>query len=160
MSSGLLTCLAASRAYRNPSFAGKNPPLAEKCATALSEVPYSRFVNGNAIRAGSDDMKSTNERGSVAERASNLGFPLASATLLIFFGIVFQLAELACRNIHFGNLWLLSVLASDIWNMLSMHFNVPAIGDALLYWPLVLICLGIAILLAVRENQPARAGRE
>jgi hypothetical protein len=29
----------------------------------------------------------------------------------------------------------------------------------LLYWPLVMICLGSAILLAVRENRPARARR-
>lgn len=85
------------------------------------------------------------------------GFPMASAMLLIFFGIVFQIVELACRNLHFGNLWLLSVLASDFWNILSAHFNVPSIGSVLLYWPLVMICLGLAILLAVRENKMPRA---
>jgi hypothetical protein len=120
---------------------------------------YSRFVNGNSEKAGENTMKSAQENGSVTEAASSMGFPLASATLLILFGVVFQVAELACRNLHFGNLWLLSVLASDIWNILSVHFNVPATGDVLLYWPLVMICLGIAILLAVRENRPARARR-
>jgi hypothetical protein len=116
-------------------------------------------VNGNSTKAGDNTMKGTQENAAVAEAAPNTGFPLASATLLILFGIVFQVAELACRNLHFGNLWLLSVLASDIWNMLSVHFNVPSLGSVLLYWPLVMICLGIAILLAVRENQPARARR-
>ncbi len=73
---------------------------------------------------------------------------------------MFQVVELTCRNLHLGNLWLLSVLASDIWNILSVHFNVPAIGDVLLYWPLVMICMGLAILLAVRENRPSRAAKD
>jgi len=105
-------------------------------------------------------MKSTKENASIVETTSNMGFPVASATLLILFGIVFQVVELTCRNLHLGNLWLLSVLASDIWNILSVHFNVPAIGDALLYWPLVMICMGLAILLAVRENLPSRAAKD
>jgi hypothetical protein len=41
-----------------------------------------------------------------------------------------------------------------------VHFNVPAIGDVLLYWPLVMICMGLAILLAVRENRPSRASKD
>lgn len=102
-------------------------------------------------------MKSSTENGVDTKATSTMaGFPMASATLLILFGIVFQVAELACRNLHFGNLWLLSVLASDIWNILSVHFNVPSIGAVLLYWPLVMICLGLAILLAVRENKMPR----
>jgi hypothetical protein len=104
-------------------------------------------------------MKSTNENGTMTQSNSGMGFPLASATLLILFGIVFQVVELTCRNLHLGNLWLLSVLASDIWNILSVSFNVPSVGDALLYWPLVMICMGLAILLAVRENRPSRARR-
>ena len=105
-------------------------------------------------------MKSTKENASIVETASSMGFPVASATLLILFGIVFQVVELTCRNLHLGNLWLLSVLTSDIWNILSVHFNVPTIGDALLYWPLVMICMGLAILLAVRENRPSRAAKD
>jgi hypothetical protein len=105
-------------------------------------------------------MKTTKESASIIETTSSMGFPVASATLLILFGIVFQALELTCRNLHLGNLWLLSVLASDIWNILSLHFSVPAIGDVLLYWPLVMICLGLAILLAVRENRPSCAAKD
>ena len=105
-------------------------------------------------------MKNAKESASIIEATSSMGFPVASATLLILFGIVFQVVELTCRNLHLGNLWLLSVLASDIWNILSVHFNVPAIGDVLLYWPLVMICMGLAILLAVRENRPSRAAKD
>ena len=104
-------------------------------------------------------MKSANENETMTQSNSRMGFPLASATLLILFGVVFQVVELTCRNLHLGNLWLLSVLASDIWNILSVHFSVPSIGDALLYWPLVMVCMGLAILLAVRENRPSRARR-
>ena len=102
-------------------------------------------------------MKSRNENDNLNQQSSTMGFPLASATLLILFGIVFQVVEFACRTLHLGNLWLLSVLASDIWNMLSVHFNVPSFGAVLLYWPLVMIGLGFAILLAVKENKPSRA---
>jgi hypothetical protein len=105
-------------------------------------------------------MKNAKESASIIEATSSMGVPVASATLLILFGIVFQVVELTCRNLHLGNLWLLSVLASDIWNILSVHFNVPAIGDVLLYWPLLMICLGLAILLAVRENRPSRASKD
>ena len=101
-------------------------------------------------------MKSSNENGPLTQASSATGYPMASATLLILFGIVFQIAELACRNLHFGNLWLLSVLASDIWNILSVHFNGPSIAEVLLYWPLVMVCLGLAIVLAVRENKSSR----
>jgi hypothetical protein len=111
------------------------------------------------MQARGDTMKSTNENGTMTQSNSGMGFPLASATLLILFGIVFQVVELTCRNLHLGNLWLLSVLASDIWNILSVRFNVPSVGDALLYWPLIMICMGLAILLAVRENRPSRARR-
>jgi hypothetical protein len=93
-----------------------------------------------------------------AVATSNMSFPLASATLLIASGIVFQLLEVACRNIHLGNLWLLSVLASDIWNILSVRFNLPT-GAVLFYWPLVMVCMGLAILLAIRENKPSRNRR-
>ena len=105
-------------------------------------------------------MKSANEIESTARTSSNKGFPVASATLLIFFGIIFQLTELACRNLRLGNLWLLSVLASDLWNILSVHFNVPSLGQILFYWPLTMICLGLAILLALRENKPSRESAE
>ena len=105
-------------------------------------------------------MKSTPENSSVSTASSISGFPVASATLLILFGIAFQVVDLACRNIHFGNLWLLSVLASDIWNILTVHFNVPSIGQLLLYWPLLMVCTGLAILLAVRENRTPRARKE
>jgi peptidoglycan/LPS O-acetylase OafA/YrhL len=112
------------------------------------------------MQARGDNMKSANENGTLARSNSSMGFPVASATLLILFGLVFQVVELTCRNLQLGNLWLLSVLASDIWNILSVHFNVPSIGDALLYWPLLMICMGLAILLAVRENRPSRARKD
>jgi uncharacterized membrane protein SirB2 len=116
-------------------------------------------VKGKSAKAGDTTMKNTQENPSVSEITSSAAFPHASATLLILFGIVFQVVELAGRNVHFGNLWLLSVLASDIWNILSVHFNVPSFGAVLLYWPLAMICLGMAILLAARENRPSGARR-
>jgi hypothetical protein len=103
-------------------------------------------------------MTKIEQENTSAIATSNLSFPLASATLLIASGIVFQLLEVACRNIHLGNLWLVSVLASDIWNILSVQFNVPT-AAVFFYWPLVLVCMGLAILLAIRENHTSRNRR-
>jgi hypothetical protein len=48
---------------------------------------------------------------------------------------------------------------TDIWNILSMRLNIPNLADLLRYWPLVLVGLGLAILLATHENRSSRTRR-
>jgi hypothetical protein len=80
-------------------------------------------------------------------------FPIAAAALLILLGIVFQLGELGYSHFRMDNFWLFSMVLTDIWNILSVRLNVPTAAELLRYWPLTLVGLGLAILLATRENR-------
>jgi hypothetical protein len=77
----------------------------------------------------------------------------AVATVLILVGLVFQVSELGYAHLRPDNIWLVSVLASNIWNILSLRMNTAAIGDFLRFWPLLLVSLGFAIMLATRQNR-------
>lgn len=81
----------------------------------------------------------------------------AVATVLILMGLVFQVSELGYAHLRPDNVWLFSVLASNIWNILSLRMNTAAIQDFLRFWPLLLVSLGFAIMLATRQNRPRRS---
>jgi len=81
----------------------------------------------------------------------------AVATVLILVGLVFQVSELGYAHVRPDNVWLFSVLASNIWNILSLHMNTAAIHDFLRFWPLLLVSLGFAIMLATRQNRSHRS---
>ena len=84
---------------------------------------------------------------------------VALAGLLILLGIVFQLAELGYGHVRPDNIWLFSVIASGIWNVLSLRLNTPALQELFQFWPLLLVGFGLAIMLAARENQSRRFAR-
>jgi hypothetical protein len=108
-------------------------------------------MNSNKVSAGDKSMTNANQRtttsisGSVAISAA--------ATVLILVGLVFQVSELGYAHVRPDNVWLFSVLASNIWNILSLHMNTAAIHDFLRFWPLLLVSLGFAIMLATRQNR-------
>jgi hypothetical protein len=110
-------------------------------------------MNGNAIRIGDNTMTSTNGQSSMTSMISSARIPAAGATLLILLGIVLQLGELGYSHLRLDNLWLFSMMVGDIWNILSMRLNLPSSGEVLRYWPLILVGLGLAILLATQENR-------
>lgn len=105
-------------------------------------------------------MTKANRQFSMAATFGGAGLPEVGATLLILLGIIFQLGELGYGHLGLGNnLWFFSIVLSDIWNILSLRLNIPAVADLLRYWPLILVGLGLAILLATRENRSFRARR-
>jgi hypothetical protein len=120
-------------------------------------------MNGNTVRnknrAGDENMTNANRQSLVAATVDGVRFPEAGATLLILLGVVFQLGELGYGHLGLGNLWFFSIMFTDIWNILSMRLNIPNLADLLHYWPLVLVGLGLAILLATHENRSRRARR-
>jgi hypothetical protein len=117
-------------------------------------------MNGNKdrskLQAGDEQMTNANGR-SVTSTLEGVRFPEAGATLLILLGIVFQLGELGYGHLQSSNLWFFSTMLTDIWNILSLRLDVPALGELLHYWPLALVGLGLAILLATHENRSGRA---
>jgi hypothetical protein len=98
-------------------------------------------------------MTNADSQSSATAMVSSARIPVAGATLLILLGIVFQLGELGYGHFRLDNIWLFSMMVTDIWNILSMHLNVPSAAELLRYWPLILVGLGLAILLATRENR-------
>jgi hypothetical protein len=118
-------------------------------------------MNGNTdrnkLQAGDEQMTNANGQSSMTSTFEGVRFPEAGATLLILLGIVFQLGELGYGHLQSGNLWFFSTMLTDIWNILSLRLDVPGLGELLRYWPLVLVGLGLAILLATHENRSLRA---
>ena len=89
-------------------------------------------MNGNTdrnkVRAGdrANDKREWSAVGGNSYRGR--AGPEAGATLLILLGIVFQLGELGYGHLQSGNLWFFSTMLTDIWNILSLRLNVPALG--------------------------------
>jgi hypothetical protein len=71
---------------------------------------------------------------------------LLAAGLLILVGTVFQLAQFGYDGLAVKNLWFISMIAGNIWNLLAAHFNLPALGELLRFWPMALVAAGLALL--------------
>jgi uncharacterized membrane protein len=106
-------------------------------------------MNGNKVSVGDESMTNANQIRSSAGGSMAIS---AAAIVLILVGLVFQMAELGSTHAQPDNSWLFSVLASNIWNILSLRMNVAAMQDFLRFWPLLLVSLGLAIMLATRQN--------
>src|SRR6202142_2001863 len=100
-----------------------------------------------------------------AERQSSFEAPatgaailMAGAGLLILLGIVFQLAELGYGHVNANNFWLFSVLAANVWAIVSTHLNVPALTEMLRFWPRLLVCSVFAMLAAGKPGSRKAVG--
>jgi hypothetical protein len=109
-------------------------------------------MDGDKVPAGGEKMTNTNRQTQSTVSTSGSAVISAAATVLVLVGIVFQGAELGYGHISTGNFWLFSVLATNIWNILSLHVNVSALQEFCRFWPLLLVGFGLAIMLAAREN--------
>ncbi len=109
---------------------------------------------GDKIQAGDESMTNANQQ--MTSSVSGSAVITAAAAVLILVGLVFQGAELGYTHIRPDNVWLFSVLASNIWNILSLRVNVSAVQALLRFWPLLLVTFGLAIMLAARENRSHR----
>lgn len=75
----------------------------------------------------------------------------ALAGLLLFLGVVFQLGEFGYGGLSARNLWFFSMIAENLWNLLAMRFNIPALGELLHFWPLLLVAAGLVLLAVPRR---------
>ena len=98
-------------------------------------------------------MTNANRQAQSAASTSGSAAISAAASVLVLVGIVFQGAELGYGHIASGNFWLFSVLATNIWNILSLRMNISTLQEFCRFWPLLLVGFGFAIMLATRENR-------
>ena len=103
-------------------------------------------------------MTKAERQSSFETRVSGAAFLMASAGLLILLGIVFQLVVLGYGDLGASNYWLISVLASNLWSVAAEHMNLPALQEIFTYWPLLLVCTGCVMLLALKQGNRRLAG--
>jgi hypothetical protein len=83
-------------------------------------------------------------------------FLMVGSALLVMVGLVLQVGEIGFGHFRVDNLWLVSVVASDLWNLLAARLGGPSLTEVLRYWPLILVGLGLSIMLATQENRLRR----
>jgi hypothetical protein len=83
-------------------------------------------------------------------------FLMVGSALLVMVGLVLQVGEIGLGHFRVDNLWLVSVVASDLWNLLAARIGGPSLAEVLRYWPLILVGLGLSIMLATQENRLRR----
>jgi hypothetical protein len=115
-------------------------------------------MDSKTVQPGETRMTKAERQSSFEAPVSGAAILMAGAGLLILLGIVFQLAELGYGHINANNFWLFSVLASNVWGMVSAHMNVPALQDMLRFWPLLLVCSGFAMLAALKPRSRKLGG--
>jgi hypothetical protein len=83
-------------------------------------------------------------------------FLMVGSALLVMVGLVLQVGEIGFGHFRIDNLWLISVVASDLWNLVAARLGGPSLTEVLRYWPLILVGLGLSIMLATQENRLRR----
>lgn len=71
---------------------------------------------------------------------------LLAAGFLILLGVVFQVAQFGYDGLAVRNFWFLFMIAGNIWNFLAARSDLPALGEMLRFWPMLLVATGVAIL--------------
>ena len=110
-------------------------------------------MDGNKVQAGDENMANANRQAQSVASTSGSAAISAAASVLVLVGVVFQGAELGYGHIAPANFWQFSVLATNIWNILSLHMNISSMQEFCRFWPLLLVGFGVAIMLAARENR-------
>jgi len=75
-------------------------------------------------------------------------FAVLFAAVLIVLGFVLQWSELLFTRFFAHNGWLFATLLGEIWNIISVSPSATEWHQNLLYWPLLLVITGAAILLS------------
>ena len=87
----------------------------------------------------------------------SFAIPGTTATILILGGIVLQLGGLGYMHVGLDYLWMLFLVLESAWNVVSMHGNLPWMQQAMVFWPLLLVGLGLGILLIAGGSKPKPA---
>jgi hypothetical protein len=113
-------------------------------------------MNGIRKATGVTHMASTGRATTINTNLTGSSFLWIASALMILVGVIFQVGELGLSHIRLDNLWQISVVASDLWNLLATRVGGPTVTQVLRYWPLLLVGLGFSIMLATQENRLKR----
>src|ERR1700722_20769199 len=115
-------------------------------------------ATSNKASGGRIEMERTNQRTSIENSLTqSFAIPGTAAIMLILGGIVLQLGGLGYMHVGWDYLWMLFLVLESAWNVVSMHGNLPWMQQAMVFWPLLLVGLGLGILLIAGGSKPKRA---
>lgn len=117
-------------------------------------------MDSNTISADGGERMNANQQVTSSGSIQPSGMFLFAATLLILLGLAFQAAEIGWTHLWPNNLWLFSVIVPGLWNMLAVQWNAPVWQELLRFWPLALVAIGLAMLLAQKQAYARRQSRE
>ncbi|MGA8103867.1 MAG: hypothetical protein WB869_17040 [Candidatus Acidiferrales bacterium] len=99
-------------------------------------------------------MERTNQSTSVENSLTqSFAIPGTAATMLILGGIVLQLGGLGYMHVGLDYLWMLLLVLESAWNVISMHGNLPWLQQLVVFWPLLLVGVGLGILLIAGDSK-------
>jgi hypothetical protein len=114
-------------------------------------------VSGNKVSAGEKIMTKADSQFRFERPMPGKALAIIGAVLLILLGIVLQLGVLGYGHISLDNLWFISVIGGGIWNIFTSGMDLSAAQEFLRFWPLLIVCSGLAILLSRRPTGLVRA---
>ncbi|MDE3108330.1 MAG: hypothetical protein KGL02_00170 [Acidobacteriota bacterium] len=71
---------------------------------------------------------------------------LLAAGFFILLGLVLQLAQFGYDSMAVKNFWFVTMIAGNVWNFLAARSDLPALGELLRFWPMLLVAMGLALL--------------
>jgi len=93
----------------------------------------------------------------VSETSISRAAAMMAAVTMIFLGVVFQWGQLGYDHFNLDGFWVVHMIATNLWNLLALHINVPGVIEIVKLWPLLLVAAGFAILRALRFGTRERA---
>ena len=102
----------------------------------------------------------------VSETSISRAAAMMAGIMLIFVGIVFQWGQLGNSQSNIDGLWVIRMIAVNVWDLIAIRLSAPGLEGILKFWPLMLVAFGLAILLALRpgdraaENGATRKGEK
>jgi hypothetical protein len=116
-------------------------------------------MDSGTVQGGEKTMANANRRFGSHTQSSKSILELAAALLLVSLGVMFQLGELGYSHLGAGNLWFATMVAQGAWNVIAAHFEVPVVRQLLRFWPLILVCVGMGVLLVTRRGNTMRLSK-
>jgi len=86
----------------------------------------------------------------------SMAIVLTVAALLLLLGTVLQLGDLGFGQLSPSSFWLVRIVIEGIWNALVAISSAPVLQELRQFWPLLLVSLGLALLLATKSGSRSR----
>lgn len=113
-------------------------------------------MDAGNFHAGDDAVTNVNQQSLLGISIPTAAMASLAATLLISFGVVFQLGELGYGPYSQGGIWTMSLIARGAWTLLET-LDLTTLWDLPQIWLLSFVVMGLAILSIARRGSRSSA---